>query len=167
MRSHDLYARARAEKLWRIDDSSWLRAEQVYRYGTKSEHFARSTLELGWRQSQSVGGQGTDTQLINQSHLSYTHKDHQENLDWSNSLYREHRWQAPLGIHSFSYGLYAGGAMDDAHRHSLNSYGPYISYRQPIWRPWLFVQGDISHYNNKDAAKDHHTAFFGRLQMVF
>lgn len=159
IRSSDVYARLRGEKNWQMNGING-RLEQVYRYGTKSEHYALTTLEFSQAQS--------DTRsLINRSHLLYTNKDAQEDLSWSNSFYQAQDWQHKLGTRSLSYGLYAGGDVNDDQKANLNSYGPYISYRQPIWREWLFVQGDVGYYNNKDENKDHHIATFGRLEMVF
>lgn len=160
VRSSDVYARLRGEKRWQMDNNVHGRLEQVYRYGTKSEHYALTTLEFNQTQSHSRS-------LINRSHLLYTDKDDKNNLSWSNSFYQTQNWQHKLGTRSLSYGLYAGGDVKDNQKSNLNSYGPYVSYRQPIWREWLFVQGDISYYNNKDENKDHHIATFGRLEMVF
>lgn len=159
LRSSDVYLRWRGEKRWTMKNTGG-RFEQVYRYGTKSEHYALSTLEFDQPKS-------THRTLMNRTHVIYTNKDHQEDIGWSNSLYQQHHWQIPLGTRSFSYGLYAGGDIADEHKSNFNTYGPYVSYRQPIWRKWLFIQGDVGYYNNKDDNKDHHISTFGRLEMVF
>lgn len=158
VRSSDVYLRWRGEKRWQMADTHG-RFEQVYRYGTKSEHFALSTLEFGHPLSNSQS-------LINRTHLVYTHKDNDEALGWSNSLYHHHHWSGKLGMRTLDYGLYAGGdAKGDGK--FLNTYGPYVSYRQPLWREWLFIQGDVGYYNNKDEDKSHHLSTFGRLELVF
>lgn len=158
LRSDDIFVRLQAQKTWR-HDNIYGRAEQTYRYGTKSEHFALSTLEFSQPQSK-------HRTLYNRSHIVYTHKDKQEKVGWSNSSYQQHHLDSKHGTKTFSYGLYVGGDIDDK-KATLNIYGPYISYRQPIWREWLFIQGDVSYYNNKASQRDHHTAVFGRLEMVF
>ena len=159
VRSSDVYLRWRGEKRWDMGSVDG-RFEQVYRYGTKSEHYALSTLEFSQPQS-------AHRTLINRTHAIYTNKDNEESIGWGNSLYQQHYWQGKHGTHAFSYGLYAGGDINDGAKSNLNTYGPYISYRQPIWRKWLFIQGDIGYYNNKDDNKDHHISTFGRLEMVF
>lgn len=158
VRSDDVFVRLKAEKSWQLPHNIDSRFEQVYRYGSQSEHMLLSTLEFSQPQS--------DTRtLINRSHLHYTNHDG-ENLNWSNSLYQQHDWAASLGTRSFSYGLYTGGEIIDK-KSDLNVWGPYLSYRQPVWRDWLFVQGDASYYNNKSQDKDHHIALFSRVEAVF
>ncbi|MDO4449368.1 MAG: hypothetical protein Q4B79_00210 [Moraxella sp.] len=158
LRSDDIYLKLRAEKRWELDHDIDGRFEQVYRYGSKSEHFALSTLEFSQPQS-------NHRTLINRTHLAYTHKD-DENTAWSNSLYQRHQLNGKHGMREFSYGMYAGG--DFTHKTpTLNTYGPYISYRQPIWRDWLFIQTDVSYYNNKSLDKNHDFGIFNRLEIQF
>lgn len=158
VRSDDVFVRATADKAWQLPHKIDARFEQMYRYGTKSEHTALSTLQFAKAYSQK-------STLINRSHLRYTNQD-SENLDWGNSSFM--RWQQPVkqGIGELNYGLYAGGDIVDK-KARLNTYGPYVSYRQPVWREWLFVQTDVSYYNNKLNNRGHHTAVFGRVEMVF
>lgn len=158
LRSNDLFLRIQTKKTWQTDNI-YGRAEQSYRYGTKSEHFALSTLEFSQPQSK-------HRTLYNRSHIAYSHKNDDEQIGWSNSAYQQHIWQGKHGNKSFSYGVYMGGDFDDK-KPTLNTYGPYLSYRQPIWREWLFVQTDISYYNDKKHDKNHHVASFGRIEMVF
>ncbi len=159
LRSDDLFARWRGEKRWQNAHDISGRFEQVYRYGTKSEHYALSTLEFNQPQSK-------HRTLINRSHIAYTHQDNDETLGWSNSFYQQHHWQGKHGVREFSYGVYTGGDIDDK-KMTLNTYGPYVSYRMPIWREWLFIQTDLSYYNDKAQNRDHHLASFGRLEIVF
>lgn len=158
LRSDDLYLKFRAEKKWSLDHNIHSRFEQVYRYGTKSEHYALSTLEFAQPQSK-------HRTLINRSHLSYAHQDSEE-VAWGNTLYQQHYLEGKHGTREFSYGLYAGGDIVDSSA-EINIYGPYISYRQPIWRKWLFVQTDLSYYNNKALERDHHMGVFSRVEVVF
>lgn len=158
LRSNDLFIRLQGQKRWQMDKVQG-RVEQMYRYGSQSEHFALSTLEFRLPQS-------THRTLYNRANISYQHKNDDETISWSNSSYQEHRWQGKHGGHQFSYGLYMGG--DIKHKQAtLNTYGPYASYRQPIWREWLFIQTDVSFYNDDKQHKKHHLASFGRLEMVF
>lgn len=158
LRSSDLYLKLRAEKKWELDHRINARFEQMYRYGTKSEHYALSTLEFSQPQSK-------HRTLVNRTHLSYAHKDTEETA-WSNSLYQQHYLDGKHGTRAFSYGIYTGGDVADK-KFELDIYGPYVSYRQPVWRKWLFVQTDISYYNDKNQDRDHHLGVFNRLEMVF
>lgn len=158
VRSDDVFVKLRASKGWQLPKDVYANIEQVYRYGSKSEHYALSTLEFSQAQSATRA-------LINRTQLHYTHQDTEE-TNWANSLYQQHYWQGKHGRREFSYGLYAGGDIEDKKAH-LNVYGPYASYRQPVWREWLFLQGDVSYYNNKTKDRDHHLGAFGRIEMVF
>lgn len=158
VRSDDVFVRVRMDKDWQLPHDVTARFEQMYRYGSKSEHYAVSTLDF----SQPHSATGT---LINRTQLAYTHKD-VENLNWANSSYVQHDWQGKLGKKTFSYGVYVGGDIDDK-KPALNVYGPYASYRQPVWRKWLFVQGDVSYYNDKTKDYNHHLGAFGRMEVVF
>ncbi len=102
---------------------------------------------------------------MNRAHVVYTHKG-VENLDWGNSLFQQHHLPVKHGTAELNYGLYAGGDIVDKNP-NLNTYGPYVSYRQPVWRDWLFLQGDVSYYNNKLTERDHHVALFSRVEVVF
>lgn len=158
VRSDDVFLRLKAEKNWQLPHDIKGHFEQMYRYGSRSEHTLLSTLEFSQRQS-------INRTLVNRSHLHYTHRD-DENLNWSNSLYQQHDWSAKLGTKTLSYGLYTGGDIVNKNP-NLNTWGPYVSYRQPIWRDWFFVQGDASYYNNKVNERDHHVSLFSRVEMVF
>lgn len=159
VRTNDLFVRVKGEKKWQLTDDLKSRFEQVYRYGVSSEHMALTTLEFTKTQ--------TDTQmLVNRSRILYTNEDNDETIEWNNSLHRRHDWQGKHGAHELNYGVYVGGNISgDAPK--LNSYGPYISYRQPVWRDWLFLQGDAGYYNNKHEDHSHHVTLFGRVEMVF
>lgn len=157
-RSKDIFIRAKIEKSWQIPHDIQVRAEQMYRYGSSSEHSALTTLEFTQPQSMS-------RRIVSRSHLYYTHK-HEENLNWNSSLFQQHTLPVKHGTADLSYGIYTGGNIV-AKTANLNSYGPYISYRQPLWRDWFFLQGDISYYNNKLIDRDHHVAIFSRAEVVF
>lgn len=158
VRSDDVFVRAKWNKEWQLPHDISSRFEQMYRYGTRSEHTLLSTLEFSQPQS-------AHRRVINRSHLLYTHKG-EENLNWGNSLFQQHHWQVKHGTAELNYGLYAGGDIVDKNP-NLNTYGPYVGYRQPVWRDWLFLQGDVSFYNNKLTDRDHHVALFSRVEMVF
>lgn len=158
VRSDDVFIKMRAEKEWELPKNVDMRFEQVYRYGSKSEHYTLSTLEFSQPQS------ATRT-LTNLTQLNYTSQD-TEDLNWGNSFYQQHYWKGKHGRREFSYGIYTGGDIEDK-KANLNIYGPYVSYREPVWREWLFLQGDVSYYNNKAEDRDHHVAAFGRVEMVF
>lgn len=158
VRSDDVFVRTKFDKSWQLSHDIHARFEQMYRYGSSSEHTALTTLEF-------VQPQSASRQIVSRSHLYYTHQD-EENLDWSSSLFQQHALPVKHGTAELSYGLYTGGNIV-AKNADLNTYGPYVSYRQPVWRDWLFLQGDVSFYNNKLTDRDHHVAVFSRVEVVF
>lgn len=152
----EIYGRLRAEKRWQSNHKD-IRLEQIYRYGTKSEHFLRTNHITTYPKS--------DTRsLINHAYLEYTHND-DEKVIIGNTLHQTHTYPIPLGERRLSYGVNAYARLDE--NTYPNSYGAFVNYRQPIWRNWLFVQGELTYYNNKLENKDHHLASFVRLEMQF
>ena len=158
VRSNDVYIRAKAEKKWEMPHDITMRFEQMYRYGSHTEHTAVSTLEFTQPQS-------GHSDLVSRSQLHYTHKG-EENLYWHSSLFQRHFVPVKHGKSELNYGLYVGGNIQDKKVY-LNTYGPYVGYRQPVWRPWLFLQTDVSYYNSKHDARSHHASIFGRTEVIF
>lgn len=154
----DLYTRLKLSKKWDWTTEYSTRLEQIYRYGVKSRHYLRTNLENRYLESD-------DVFVMNHTFFQYTRKkDHlSQKQEWGNSLYRQHHFN---GNKSLSYGLFVGGRLDK-YFSKINAYGPFITYRQPIWRDWFFIQPELSFYNNKDAKKTHHLNGFLRLEAVF
>lgn len=159
VRRDDIFVRVKGDKSWQLSENIEARFEQSYRYGSRSEHTALSTLDF-------TRAYAPDQRLVNHTQLLYTHKDGAEATAWGNSLYAQRDWAGDLGTKTLSVGLYAGGEFEHKSP-QLNTYGPYISYRQPVWRDWLFLQGDASFYNDKAADRDHYLSLFSRIEMVF
>lgn len=158
VRTNDIFVKVQAQKKWQMPNQVQGRLEQVYRYGIKSKHNAITTLEFARPMSPTHS-------LINKTQAYYTHKD-EEQAGWANSLYQQHYHQSRLGTHELSYGLYAGGDIAKSGT-ILNTYGPYVSYRLPVWRNWFFVQTDVSYYNNRANDQKHRLGVFSRLEAVF
>ncbi|AAP96596.1 hypothetical protein A6046_04270 [[Haemophilus] ducreyi] len=153
----DLYGRLRLVKewTWQSIPQYSTKLEQIYRYGRKSKHYLHTNLGNKWQENE-------ETFINNHTFLEYTKQD-TESLIWGNSLHREHNW---ANYKRLSYGIYAGGSLNKQNA-KLNSYGPFITYRQPILSNWLFIQPEVSFYNNKDQKKSHFINAFVRLEAVF
>lgn len=151
----DVFGRFRVSKLWTWNEQFSTRLEQIYRYGHKSRHFARTNLENKYLDSDT-------TFIMNHTYFEYTRK-HKERRDWGHSIYRQHDFG---NMKTLSYGLYGGGRLD--HDYSrFNSWGPFITYRQPIFRKWLFIKPEISFYNDRDKDRNHYLRTFLRLEAIF
>lgn len=151
----DLYLRLKLEKTWQLADDFTFNAEQIYRYGIDSENYLRSNLELQHQRPDQA-------MLSNQ--LSIIHSDQQDDdLTWQNFSFRQHQF---FYGNRFNYGIYTGGFYDD-HQLRLNSWGPFVSWRQPIWREWLYLQTDINYLNEHREKRDHYVGALLRLEALF
>ena len=152
----DLYLRLRAEKKWQHNTQLSSRAEQTYRYGIKSKHHFRSEYELRWQENQ-------NRFINNEIGIEFNHNDGENNWTWDNHLYRQHYYS---GSRSLNYGLYTAGGLNHQ-KHQLNSYGPFISWRQPVGYHWLFTQAELNYLNNKDEHRNHRLGAFLRIEALF
>lgn len=152
----DLYLRLKAAKKWQHTDSVSSRIEQIYRYGIKSEHHARTSYELRYAPAEKPF-------ISNELYAEYNHDDDKESWGWGNNLYRQHNFQ---GNKRLNYGIFTGGSLNKK-PHKLNTYGPFVGWRQPIWRDWLFVQTELNYYNNRDENRNHRVGGFLRLEAIF
>lgn len=151
----DIYLRFRAEKNWQWTERFNTELEQIYRYGTNSKHYLRTNLEHRYAENE-------QTFFANSTHLQYTH-DIDEETGWANSTYRQHNL---ANYKQLNYGFSIGGNIKHKHP-SINQYGPFINWRQPIWREWLFIQPEAHFYNNKKENRKHHLGAFLRIEAIF
>lgn len=152
---NDLYFRAKADKKWQLSDNVDTRLEQIYRYGLDSRHHVRTNWETRY---------ATDdkTFIANQLHVQYEH-DKVEDWTWGNNLYRQHN----LGTHRHvNYGLHVHGKIENR-KADINSYGPFVGYRQPLWRDWFFVQTEVNYLNDKEKDRNHHVGALVRFEALF
>jgi hypothetical protein len=151
----DVYLRLKAEKDWLLENDFRFHAEQIYRYGSESEHYLRSNFEL-------VHERANEALLSNQFSLIYA-DDSDDDLNWSTYSFRQHQF---FQGNRFNYGIYTGGYYDD-HRLRLNSWGPFVSWRQPFLREWFFVQSDLNYLNDHREDESHHLGALLRLEALF
>ena len=151
----DVYLRLRAEKNWTLRNDFHFNAEQIYRYGSDSENYLRTNLEL-------THARPNQPLLSNQFSLIYA-DEQDDDLRWDNYSFRQHQF---FHGNRFNYGLYTGGYYhnDDLR---LNSWGPFVSWRQPFLREWFFVQGDLNYYNDDREDRSHFPSVLLRLEALF
>lgn len=153
---HDIYTKIAAKKIFQNNSNTYTQIEQMYRYGLSSKHFARTSAEIKHYQHK-------HTFIGNYAHIDYTHNQHDKGWTWGNTTYQQHQF---VGNKRLNYGLQAGGSMSSK-KHRLNSYGAFVSWRQPLWRDWLFVQTELTYANNKDEGRKHYVGAFARLEVNF
>lgn len=152
----DIYLKAQVNKTWYHPQDFQTYSELFYRYGLKSEHYIRGNLELSH-----VPDSGVIS--ANQLRIDYAHRDGHEGIGWGNSISRKHM----LGQDTwFNYGLYFGGEIDGSH-FTLNTYGPFAGARVNMYRNWLFVQPELTYYNDKRENRNHHLGIMLRLEALF
>nr|WP_168398348.1 hypothetical protein [Acinetobacter indicus] len=151
----DIYARLKIAKDWELVNDFSFHAEQIYRYGLDSENYLRTNLEL-------IHARPDHPFLSNQFSLTYA-DEQDDDLRWDNYSFRQHQF---FHGNRFNYGLYTGGYYhnDDLR---LNSWGPFVSWRQPFLREWFFVQGDLNYYNDDREDRSHFPSVLLRLEALF
>lgn len=152
----DVYGRLEISRDWELKDNFSSRVEQIYRYGSSSQNYARTNFEL---RHQRAG----EPIIANQAAVTYADENKEFGVSWENRLFRQH---SLFHDNTFSYGLFTSGYAKDKDAR-LNSYGPFVSWRQPFLRDWFFVQTDLNYYNNKDLDRDHFLSTFVRLEAIF
>ena len=151
----DIYARLKAEKDWKLANDFYFHAEQIYRYGIDSENYLRTNLEL-------THARPDQAFLSNQFNLTYA-DEQDDDLTWDNRTYRQHQF---FKGNRFNYGMYTGGFYNNDDLR-LNSWGPFVSWRQPVWREWFYVQGDLNYFNDHREDKSHYPSALVRLEALF
>jgi hypothetical protein len=151
----DIYVRVKASRDWALHNDFSFHAEQIYRYGIDSENYLRTNLEL-------THARPNQPFLSNQFSLIYA-DEQDDDLRWNNYSFRQHQF---FNAHRFSYGLYTGGYMNDTDLR-LNTWGPYVSWRQPFLREWFFVQTDVNYLNDHREDRNHYLGAAVRLEAIF
>ena len=151
----DIYVRLKAKRAWPLRNDFSFYAEQIYRYGIDSKNYLRTNLEL-------THARPNEAFLSNQFSLTYA-DDQDDDLWWDNRLFRQHQFFAN---NRFNYGLYTGGYYNNSDLR-LNSWGPFMSWRQQLWREWFYVQGDLNYFNDHREDRSHYVSTFVRLEALF
>ncbi len=152
----DVYGRLKVSRNWQLQNDFSTRAEQVYRYGSESQNYARTNLEIKHHRE-------GEPFIADQAAITYADDSSDVGVTWENRLFRQHTF---FHDNTFSYGLYTNGRAKDKDFH-LNGYGPFVSWRQPFLRDWFFIQSDVSYYNDKDLDRSNYLSGFLRLEAIF
>ena len=151
----DVYARLKASKDWQFSNDFIFHAEQIYRYGLDSENYLRTNLEL-------THARPDQPFISNQLFLTYA-DEQDDDLTWDNRTYRQHQF---FHDNRFNYGMYVGGYYNDQDLR-MNSWGPFVSWRQPVLREWFFVQGDLNYFDDDRENRSHYPRALLRLEAIF
>lgn len=153
----DIYAKIKVSKEWHHSSIAGTRTEFIYRYGLKSRHYIRSNTEFSYAPTEQAVNS-------NQFSVEYYHNRKTDGWSWANNLSRKH----PTGKDTwFNYGLHVGGHITNGGVFSINSYGPFAGLRTHLYSDWLFVQPELTYYNDKVGSKNHHVGIMIRLEAQF
>ncbi|WP_156819062.1 hypothetical protein [Psychrobacter lutiphocae] len=153
---NDLFLKFSVDKDLHQTDTWQISNHNYYRYGTDSEHTLKGEINTQYKLS-------ATRYFNNNINLRYRHEDDREQTTWGNEVRHIHYFNNNKQL---SYGLSSYGYLEDG-RLSLNSYGPTVSYRQPFWRDWLFLQTEFSYFNDKKEDKSHFPSTLLRIEALF
>lgn len=152
----DVYVRARADKVWNPEPNYRVLLGQTLRYGSKSREYARTEVQVDY-----LPKDRPLTTLLTTYTFAHTERD--LGVTYAHRLSQSRHY---AGGQDFGYGLLAAGHIRDTAMR-LDSYGPFVSWRQPFLRDWFFVRGDLNYFNDRLAQRDHFVSAFVRLEAQF
>lgn len=150
----NIFAQLKASKNWQLAEKTNLYTEQTYRYSTRNKNEFISHWEIHHQQD-------SNSHISTPTNFYYQHNHH--DIKWDTSLLHTHHYTNQKKL---SYGLYADGFIND-NNVTTNRNGAIFSWRQPIWRKWLFVQNDIAYLNNQQHNRKHEFSGLVRLEAIF
>lgn len=150
---NDVYVQFLAKKKWNLRHNISLDTEQVFRYGSTSRNHTETTLNLTQKMQD-------NTLFANKFNVN---KSENEDYSWGNWAFQQYQF---LKDNHLTYGVYSGGVYTK-NDIRLNSWGPYISWRQPVWRNWLFMQNDLNFFNHIDDDSKHQLSVQMNLEANF
>lgn len=149
----DVYVQFLAKKKWNLRHNISLDTEQIFRYGSTSRNYTETTLNLTQKMQD-------NTLFANKFNVN---KSENEDYNWGNWTFQQFEF---VKDNSLTYGVYSGGVYTKNDMR-LNSWGPYISWRQPVWRNWLFMQNDLNFFNHIDDDPKHQLSVQMNLEANF
>ncbi|MFV5660298.1 selenocysteine synthase [Acinetobacter pittii] len=149
----DVYVQFLAKKKWNLRHNISFDTEQIFRYGSTSRNYTETTLNLTQKMQD-------NTLFSNKFNLN---KSENEDYNWGNWTFQQFEF---VKDNSLTYGIYSGGVYTK-NDIRLNSWGPYISWRQPIWRDWIFMQNDLNFFNHIDDDPKHQLSVQINLEANF
>ena len=149
----DVYVQFLAKKKWNLRHNISIDTEQIFRYGSTSRNYSETTLNLTQKMQD-------NTLFANKFNVN---KSENEDYNWGNWTFQQFEF---VKDNSLTYGIYSGGVYTK-NDIRLNSWGPYISWRQPIWRDWIFMQNDLNFFNHLDDDSKHQLSVQMNLEANF
>lgn len=138
----DIYVQFLAKKKWVLRHDISLDTQQLFRYGADSKNYSETTLNL----NQTLHD---NTLFSNRFNLN---KSQNEAYTWENRTFQQYQF---LKNQQLVYGVYSGGVYDQEKKDwEVQTWGPYLSWRRPLWRDWIFINNQLSYYHDTTVQKN-------------
>ncbi|MFG0637552.1 selenocysteine synthase [Acinetobacter soli] len=145
--SSDVYVQFLAKKKWVLMHHLDLDTEQVFRYGSNSKNYSETNLNLKQKLSDS-------TLFASQFNVT---KTQDEDFTWRNTTFHQ---LSLSGKDKVTYGVLTSGIYEKQKKDVLLSqWGPYLSWRRPLWRNWLFMQNDLNYTDDLTDQNGYHFSY--------
>ncbi len=141
----DVYVQFLAKKQWALPLGIHLNTTQMFRYGSDSKNYAETTLDLTQTRQQ-------QNRLSTRFNIS---KAPEADYSWNNRTFQQLNMPTQGNL---SYGIVTTGEYDNRNLR-INEWGPYFSWRRPIWRNWIFMQNDLNYLNAPASSPDNHLSY--------
>ena len=141
----DIYVQFLAKKQWLLPSGLNLDTAQIFRYGSSSKNYAETNLNL----TQNFQQQALFSTQFNLS------KTQDEDYTWRNRTFQKLHL---LSKDNLSYGIVSEGDYEKKELR-VNQWGPYFSWKRPIWRNWLYMQNDLNYLNVPADKQDNHFSY--------
>lgn len=138
----EIYTRLRLRRQWGLTQDSVLKATQTFRYGTESLGVSSSQLDA----ERAMSGRSV---LRLSTVYRFSEREHDDGFVWSHGLSMSHVFREYSDA-SLGYGFSVSGhTRPDIHK---ESYGPWLVWRQSVWRDWLYyeIEPRLTHYRELD-----------------
>jgi len=152
----DIYARAELSRAWQHDSQLDSTLRQTVRYGSESKLYARTDYDLRYQ----IEGQPLMRYYVD---WTYAEPDKQLGFSWAHRFSREHSF---FDSHALSYGFLVAGHLKDRDL-QRTAYGPWVSWRQAMFREWFFVQADLNYFDDRTQRRSHYPSALLRLEALF
>jgi hypothetical protein len=151
----DLFVRARARKTWSLTDDSIARLVQTFRYGSESRERSVTQIDIERAMDENSVLRFGNT-------YDYFAPRNSEGFYWTHLVSMSH---ALKRTRSLSYGISVNGpTQPDWH---VDTYGPWIAFRRPFLRPWLFLEIEPHYTWYRDLDWEGRASLVVRMEMQF
>lgn len=135
--SSDVYVEFNAKKDWQFNPDFSLNTEQTFRYGAQSRNYSETNFDFTQKQAHHA---------VASNQLTIT-KTYDDTYNWENHLFRKQKINHDQ---SLTYGLYSNGIYNKEKKDiELQNWGPYVSWRRPLWRNWFYLENEVSYYQDR------------------